>query len=63
MDKDIEDLPKINCTTVISWRNTKTGEKYKENKEVPDILQDCDVHISPKCLEILQKVMRDKPKT
>ena len=63
MDKDIEDLPKINCTTVITWRNTKTGEIYKEKKEGPDIVQDCDVHISPKGLEILQKVMRDKPKS
>jgi len=61
MDK--EDLPKINCTTVISWRNTKTGETYKEKKDGPDIVEDCTVQISPKGLDMLQKVMNDKPKT
>jgi len=65
MDKDIEDLPKINCTTVITWRNTKTGETYKDKQEGPDIVQDCAVHISPKGLDMLQKVMKqnDKPNT
>ncbi len=57
-----DDLPKINCTTVITWRNTKTGEIYKEKKEGPDIVQDCAVHVSPKGLEILQKVMRNNGK-
>ena len=63
MDK--EDLPKINCTTVITWRNTKTGETYKEKKEGPDIVEDCTVQVSPKGLDMLQKVMKqnDKPKT
>jgi len=63
MDK--EDLPKINCTTVITWRNTKTGEKYKEKKEGPNIVEDCTVQVSPKGLDMLQKVMsqNDKPKT
>ena len=60
MDK--EDLPKINCTTVITWRNTKTGETYKEKKEGPDIVEDCTVQISPKGLDMMQKVMNDKPK-
>jgi len=60
MDK--EDLPKINCTTVITWRNTKTGEKYKEKKEGPDIVQDCTVQVSPKGLNMLQKVMTQNGK-
>ena len=38
-------------------------QEYKEKKEGPYIVLDCDVHISPKGLEILQKVMRDKPKS
>jgi hypothetical protein len=61
MDK--EDLPKINCTTIITWRNTKTGETYKEKKEGPDIVEDCTVQISPKGLDMMQKVMNDKPKS
>ena len=60
MDK--EDLPKINCTTIITWRNTKTGETYKEKKEGPNIVEDCTVQISPKGLDMMQKVMNDKPK-
>ena len=61
MDK--EDLPKINCTTIITWRNTKTGETYKEKNEGPDIVEDCTVQISPKGLDMMQKVMNDKPKS
>ena len=65
MDKDIEDLPKINCTTIITWRNTKTGETYKDKKEGPDIVEDCTVQISPKGLDMIQKVFKrnDKPKS
>ena len=61
MDKDI---PTINCTTVITFRNTKTGEKFTEKVEGPDIVQDVTVQVSPKGLDILQKVMKnDKPKS
>jgi hypothetical protein len=60
MDKNI---PTINCTTVITFRNTKTGEKFTEKVEGPDIVQDVTVQVSPKGLDILQKVMKnDKPK-
>jgi|TARA_B110000858_G_C17606186_1_gene382327 hypothetical protein len=60
MDKDI---PTINCTTVITFRNTKTGEKFTEKVEGPDIVQDITVQVSPKGLNILQKVMKnDKSK-
>tara|TARA_B100000029_G_scaffold429412_1_gene439794 strand:+ start:274 stop:474 length:201 start_codon:yes stop_codon:yes gene_type:complete len=62
-DKEIAKLPKINCTTVITWRNTKTGEIYKDKKEGPDIVQDCSVQISPKGLEVLQKVMQKNDKS
>jgi len=54
MDKDI---PKINCTTVITWRNTRTGETFDKKVEGPDIVQDVTVTVSPKGLSVLQKVM------
>jgi len=54
----MDDLPKINCTTVVTYRNTKTGEVFKDKKEGEDIVQDVTVHVSPKGLEILQKVMK-----
>ena len=61
MDKEI---PTINCTTVITFRNTKTGEKFTEKVEGPDIVQDVTVQVSPKGLDILQKVMKnDKSKS
>ena len=56
MDKDI---PKIECTTVVTYRNTKTGEVFKDKKEGEDIVQDVTVQVSPKGLEILQKVMKN----
>jgi len=62
MDKDI---PKIDCTTVTTYRNKKTGEVFKEKKEGPDIVQDVTVTISPEGLDMLQKVMNNdnkKPK-
>jgi len=54
----MDDLPKINCTTVVTYRNTKTGEVFKDKKEGEDIVQDVTVQVSPKGLEILQKVMK-----
>ena len=53
MDK----VNKIDCTTITTWRNTRTGETFKEKKEGPDIVQDVTVQVSPKGLDILQKVM------
>ncbi len=53
-----DNITKIDCTTVTTWRNTKTGEIYKEKKDGPDIAQDVTVQVSPKGLEVLQKVMR-----
>jgi hypothetical protein len=54
----MDDLPKIECTTVVTWRNTKTGEVFKEKKDGPDIAQDVTVQVSPKGLDILQGVMK-----
>ena len=54
----MDDLPKIECTTVVTCRNTKTGEVFKEKKDGPDIAQDVTVQVSPKGLDILQKVMK-----
>jgi len=58
----MDDLPKINCTTVVTYRNTKTGEVFKDKKEGEDIVQDVTVQVSPKGLEILQKVMKNDNK-
>lgn len=65
-----EDLLKINCTTTIVIRNTKTERVYvsKEEKDtdvanpntdttIDDIAEDVTVEISPKGLEALKKVM------
>tara|TARA_R100000734_G_C3318314_1_gene112347 strand:+ start:3011 stop:3202 length:192 start_codon:yes stop_codon:yes gene_type:complete len=54
----MDNLPKINCTTIVTYRNTKTGEVFKDKKEGEDIVQDVTVQVSPKGLEILQKVMK-----
>jgi len=54
----MDNLPKINCTTIITYRNTKTGEVFKNKKEGKDIVQDVTIEVSPKGLEILQKVMK-----
>ena len=61
----MDDLPKINCTTVVTYRNTKTGEVFKDKKEGENIVQDVTVEVSPKGLEILQKVMKkhNEPKS
>ena len=52
-----DNIIKIDCTTITTWRNTKTNEVFKEKKEGPDIVQDVTVQVSPKGLDILQKVM------
>ena len=62
----MDNLPKIECTTIVTWRNTNTGEVFKEKKEGENIVQDVTVQVSPKGLEILQKVMKNdnkKPNT
>ena len=59
------DIPKIDCVTTTTYRNTKTGEVSNEKVEGPDIVQDGTVEITNKGLEVFQKVMNqsnDKPK-
>jgi predicted membrane GTPase involved in stress response len=74
-----EDLLKIDCTTTITIRNTRTNRIYKDEAErdadiadpntettAEHIAQDTIVQVSPKGLNVLQKVMNqnnDKPKT
>ena len=55
-----DNIVKIDCTTVTTWRNKKTGEVFKDKKEGPDIVQDVTVQVSPKGLEVLQKVMNQQ---
>jgi len=73
-----EDLLKIDCTTTITFKNTRTNKVYKDeaekNADISDpntetvaehIAQDVNVEVSPKGLNVLQKVMNqnnDKPK-
>jgi hypothetical protein len=60
-----DNIYKIDCTTTTIYRNTKTGETSKEKVEGPDIVTDVTVEISPKGLDVFQKVMNNdnkKPK-
>ena len=60
-----DNIHKIDCTTITIYRNTKTGETSKEKIEGLDIVTDVTVHVSPKGLDVFQKVMNqknDKPK-
>ena len=60
-----DNIHKIDCTTVTIYRNTKTGETSKEKIEGPDVVTDVTVHVSPKGLDVFQKVMNNdnkKPK-
>ena len=59
MKMDNEDLPRINCTTITTYRNTKTGETSTKKVEGPNIVQDITVQVSPKGLEVLQNVMNN----
>ena len=58
-----DELPKIECTTITTYRNTKTGEVYKEKVEGPDIVQDVTVQVTNKGLQVFQKVMNDNKKS
>jgi hypothetical protein len=54
---------KIDCTTITTYRNTKTGETSSEKMEGPDIVQDVTVQVTNKGLEVFQKVMNEGKKT
>jgi|TARA_R100000734_G_C3297499_1_gene88518 hypothetical protein len=53
---------KIDCTTITTYRNTKTGETSSEKMEGPDIVQDVTVQVTNKGLQVFQKVMNDNKK-
>ena len=55
-----DNIPKIDCTTITTYRNTKTGEVSKNKKEGPDIVQDVTVQVTNKGLEVFQKVMNQQ---
>ena len=59
-----DNVYKIDCTTISTYRNTKTGETFKEKKEGPDMVEDVVVQVSSKGLDLMQKVLvnNDKPK-
>jgi len=52
-----DNIIKINCTTITTYRNTKTGETSTAKVEGPDIVTDVTVQVSPKGLDLMQKVM------
>ena len=54
------DIPKIECTTITTYRNTKTGEMFKEKIKGPDIVEDVTVQVTNKGLQVFQKVMNQK---
>ena len=74
-----EDILKINCTTHVVIKNKLSGKVYKDEAEkdadiadpntetvAEHIAQDLTVQVSPKGLNVLQKVMNqnnDKPKS
>jgi hypothetical protein len=53
----MDNIVKINCTTITTYRNTKTGETSTEKLEGPDVVSDVTVQVSPKGLDLMQKVM------
>ena len=59
-----DNIIKIDCTTITTYRNTKTGETSSEKMEGPDIVEDVTVQVTNKGLEVFQKVMNEdkKPK-
>jgi hypothetical protein len=58
-----DNIYKIDCTTITTYRNTKTNEVFKEKVEGPDIVEDVTVQVSPKGLDLMQKVMNKQNET
>ena len=52
-----DNVIKIHCTTITTYRNTKTGETSTDKVDGPDIVTDVTVQVSPKGLDLMQKVM------
>ena len=57
-----DNIYKIDCTTITIYRNTETGETSKEKLEGPNIVTDVTVQVSPKGLDVFQKVMNENKK-
>ena len=57
-----DNIYKIDCTTITTYRNTRTGETSTEKMEGPDIVTDVTVQVSPKGLDVFQKVMNENKK-
>ena len=70
------DILKIDCTTTVVLRNTRTNKVYKDEAEkdadiadpntetvAEHIAQDLTGQVSPKGLNILQKVMNENKKS
>jgi len=71
----MDNILKIDCTTTVILRNTKTNKVYKDESEkeadianpntdtvAEHIAQDLTVVVSPKGLNLLQKAMNDNKK-
>ena len=71
-----EDILKINCTTTVIYRNTATNKVYKDEAEkdadiadpntpttVEQIASDVTVEVSPKGMNVLQKILNDNKKS
>ena len=72
----MDDILKIDCTTTIILRNTRTNKIYKDEAEkeadiadpntetvAEHVAQDLTVVVSPKGLNVLQKVMNENKKS
>ena len=57
-----DNIHKIDCTTTTIYRNTKTGETSEKKMEGPNIVTDVTVQVSPKGLDVFQKVMNENKK-
>ena len=57
-----DNIHKIDCTNITIYRNTKTGETSEKKMEGPNIVTDVTVQVSPKGLDVFQKVMNDNKK-
>jgi hypothetical protein len=71
----MDNILKIDCTTTIILRNTRTNKVYKDESEkeadiadpntetvAEHVAQDLTVVVSPKGLNLLQKAMNDNKK-
>ena len=58
-----DNIIKIDCTTITTYRNTKTGKTSSEKMEGPDIVEDVTVQVTNKGLEVFQKVMNENKKS